>query len=76
MRAFCDVGHCFQDTPFQTCKTEIFEVRPTHFPIFLTARAIIQKSSCQSLGSIYVISILEIPGLKDAHNFKNYTAKF
>ena len=59
MRAFCDVGHCFQDTPFQTCKTEIFEVRPTHFPIFLTARAIIQKSSCQSLGSIYVISILE-----------------
>ena len=71
MRAFCDIGHCFQDTLFQTRRTEIFEVRLLHSKL-LTARAIIQKSSCQSLGSIYVVSILEIQVLRMHTTLKAY----
>ena len=56
MRAFCNISYGFQDTPFQACKTD-FGGNTEMF--FLTTRMTIQKSSCQSLGSICVESILE-----------------
>ena len=55
-RVFCNIGHCFQDTPFQTRRTEIFEVRPIPFLIFFDSQG---DYSRQSFISIIVVCILE-----------------
>ena len=74
-RAFCNVCFGFPDTLFQAHKTNILEVRPRRFSNFSTARTIIQKSSCQSLGSICVVIILERQVLQIHTTFKSLQRK-
>ena len=53
-----------------------FRGKTDTFLNFLTARAIIQKSSRQSLGSIYVVSILERQVLRMHTTLKTLRRKF
>ena len=78
MSFLCYNSHCFQDTLYQTRRTEIFKVRPI-LNFFDSQSNYSKKSSCQSFGSIYVVSILERlvlrmhTALKSLrHNFEQY----
>ena len=76
MRAFYNISYGFQDTSFQTHKTDILEVRLRRFSNFFNNQNNYLKSSGQSLSSICAVSILERQVLQIHTTLKSLWQKF
>ena len=75
MRAFCDISHGFQDTPFQACKTKILEVRLRRFSNFFNNQNDYSKKLLLVPRQYLCWEYTRKTGLTDVHNFKKLVAK-